>query len=68
MTHPVSMADVFDQIEAEGVQAFLAITPAQHEVERQRLQAKRAYEALHTPIETDAERNDPDEYPPEDDE
>ena len=63
-----SLADAFDEMEYVGIKAFHNLTPEQRaEQDRQRAE-QRAYEALHTPIETDAERNDPDEYPLEDDE
>ena len=64
----ISMADVFDDTEYTGIKAFHSLTPEQRAEENRKRTEQREYEALHTPVETDAERNDPDEYPPEDDE
>jgi hypothetical protein len=57
------MGSLFDQVEAELLKQFKAITPEQLAEEERRRQVQRDYEALHTAIETEEERNDPDEYP-----
>jgi hypothetical protein len=59
---------MFDDYEAELLKKFQAITPEQLAEEERRRKVKRDYEALHTPIETDEDRADTDEYPVEDDE
>jgi len=59
---------MFDDYEAELLKKFQAITPEQLAEEERRRKVKRDYEALHTPIETDEDRADIDEYPVEDDE
>jgi hypothetical protein len=59
---------MFDEFEAELLKQFKAITPEQLAEEERRRKVKRDYEALHTPIETDEDRADTDEYPVEDDE
>jgi hypothetical protein len=60
--------NMFDDYEAELLKQFKAITPEQLAEEERRRKVKRDYEALHTPIETDEDRADTDEYPVEDDE
>jgi hypothetical protein len=60
--------NMFDDYEAELLKQFKAITPEQLAEEEHRRKVKRDYEALHTPIETDEDRADTDEYPVEDDE
>jgi len=62
------MTNMFDEFEAELLKQFKAITPEQLAEEERRRKVKRDYEALHTPIETDEDRADTDEYPVEDDE
>ena len=57
------MANLFDEVEAELLKQFRAITPEQLAEDERRRQVKRDYEALHTAIETEEDRNDPDEYP-----
>jgi len=59
---------MFDDYEAELLKKFQAITPEQLAEEERRRKVKRDYEALHTPIETDEDRDDEDEYPEEGDE
>jgi hypothetical protein len=59
---------MFDDYEAELLKKFQAITPEQLAEDERRRKVKRDYEALHTPIETDEDRADTDEYPVEDDE
>jgi hypothetical protein len=62
------MGNLFDEVEAELMKQFKAITPEQLAEDERRRQVKRDYEALHTPIETDEERADKYEYPDEGDE
>ena len=57
------MSNLFDEVEAELMKQFKAITPEQLAEDERRRQVKRNYEALHTPIETDEDRADKDEYP-----
>ena len=57
------MANLFDQLEADLLKQFKAITPEQLAEDERRRQAQREYEAAHTAIETEEDRNDPDEYP-----
>ena len=59
----MNMANWFDEVEAELLKQFRAITPEQLAEDERRRQVKRDYEALHTAIETEEDRNDPDEYP-----
>lgn len=58
-----SMGNLFDEVESELMKQFKAITPEQLAEDERRRQVKRNYEALHTPIETDEDRADKDEYP-----
>ena len=60
-----SMSNLFDEVEAELLKQFKAITPEQLAEDERRRKVKRDYEALHTPIETDEDRADTDEYPEE---
>jgi hypothetical protein len=66
MTAPQPMGELFDQYEAELIAKDKATTPEQRAAEDQRRQAQRDHEAKHTPIETEADRADLDEYPTED--
>jgi hypothetical protein len=59
------MGNLFDQVEAEMLKQFKAITPEQLAEEEQLRQAKREYEAKHTAIETDKDRANKEEYPDE---
>ena len=61
------MGKLFDEVEAELLKQFKAITPEQLEKDERLRKAKRDYEALHTAIETDEDRADPERYPLEDD-
>lgn len=63
-----SIGNIFDEVEAELLRQFKAITPEQLAEDERLRQAKRDYEALHTPIETDEDRADKDEYPDDGDE
>lgn len=66
MTKPQTMGELIDQYEAELIAKYKAITPEQLAAEEQRRKIKAEYEALHTPIETDEDRANLDEYPAED--
>jgi hypothetical protein len=63
-----NMGQLFDEHEADLMKAHKAITPEQLAEENRLRKIKSDYEALHTAIETDEDRADPDKYPPEDDE
>lgn len=63
-----SMENLFAEVEAELLRQFKAITPEQLAEDERRRKVKRDYEALHTPIETDEDRADKDEYPDDGDE
>ena len=63
-----NMSKLFDEVEAELLRQFKSITPEQLEKDERLRNAKRDYEALHTAIETDEDRADPEKYPQEDDE
>jgi hypothetical protein len=63
-----NMGNLFAEVEAELMKQFKAITPEQLAEDERRRQVKRDYEALHTPIETDEDRADKDEYPDDGDE
>ena len=62
-----NMGKLFDEVEAELLKQFKAITPEQLEKDERLRKAKRDYEALHTAIETDEDRADPERYPLEED-
>ena len=62
-----TMGNLFDEVEAEMLRQFKALTPEQLAEEERRRQTQRDYEALHTPIETDEDRADLDEYPEDED-
>jgi len=66
MTAPQTMGELIDQLEAELLAQYKALTPEQLAAEQQRRKAKADYEAMHTPIETDEDRANTDEYPTED--
>jgi hypothetical protein len=63
-----TMGNMFDQLEAEMLKQFRAITPEQLAEDESRRKAQREYEAQHTAIETEADRANTDEYPEDDDE
>ena len=63
-----NMSKLFDEVEAELLRQFKSITPEQLASDERLRQAKRDYEALHTAIETDEDRADPEKYPQEDEE
>lgn len=58
-----NMSNLFGEVEAELMRQFKAITPEQLAEDERRRQVKRDYEAIHTPIETDEDRANTDEYP-----
>jgi hypothetical protein len=62
----MDMGKLFDEVELELLKEFKSLTPGQLEEEENRKKIKRAYEELHTPIETDEERADTYEYPEDD--
>ena len=51
-----NMGKLFDEVEAELLKQFKAITPEQLAEDERRRKVKRDYEALHTSIETDEDR------------
>ena len=63
-----NMGNIFDEVEAELLKQFKSITPEQLAEEERRREIQRNYEAQHTPIETDEDRADKDEYPDDGDE
>jgi hypothetical protein len=63
-----NMGNLFDEVESELLKQFKSITPEQLAEDERRRQVKRDYEALHTPIETDEDRANKDEYPDDDEE
>jgi len=63
-----SMGSLFEGLEIELMKAHKALTPEQLAEESRFRKIKSDYEALHTPIETDDDRADVDEYPPEEEE
>jgi hypothetical protein len=60
-----NMSNLFDEVESELMKQFKAITPEQLAEDERRRKIKRDYEALHTPVETDEDRANKDEYPDE---
>lgn len=62
-----TMGNIFDEVEAELLKQFKAITPEQLAEEERLRKIKSEYEALHTPIETDEDRADKYEYPDDED-
>jgi len=63
-----TMNNLFDEHEADLLKAFKAITPQQLAEENRLRKIKSDYEALHTAIETDADRANKEEYPDDGDE
>jgi hypothetical protein len=62
-----TMGSMFDEVEAELLGQFKALTPKQLEIEEHRRKLQRQYEASITPVETDEDRADKDEYPDDED-
>lgn len=63
-----TMGQMFEEVEQQLLKQFKSITPEQHAEEELKRQMQREWEAAHTPIETDADRANTDEYPEDDDE
>lgn len=61
-----TMGSMFDEVEAELLRQFKALTPKQLEIEEHRRKLQREYEASLNNIETDEDRADLDEYPEDD--
>jgi hypothetical protein len=61
------MGNMFDEVEAELLTQFKALTPKQLEIEEHRRKLQREYEASLNNIETDEDRADKDEYPDDED-
>ena len=68
MNNMNNMGNLFNEVEAELIKQFKAITPEQRAEEERQRQIQRGWEAAHTAIETDEDRGNKDEYPDEDDE
>jgi hypothetical protein len=62
-----TMDKLFAELEAEMLVQFKSLTPKQLEIEEHRRKLQRQYEASITPVETDEDRADTDEYPEDDD-
>jgi hypothetical protein len=62
-----TMGSMFDEVEAELLGQFKALTPKQLEIEEHRRKLQRQYEASITPVETDEDRANKDEYPDDED-
>ena len=62
-----TMGSMFDEVEAELLKQFKALTPKQLEIEEHRRKLQREYEASITAIETDEDRADKDKYPDDED-
>ena len=63
-----NMGDLMNEVEAELLRQFQALTPEQRAEEERQRQIQRDWEAAHTAIETDEDRADPEKYPEEDEE
>jgi hypothetical protein len=61
-----TMDNLFNEVEAEMLKQFKAITPKQLEIEEHRRKLQREYEASLNNIETDEDRDNKEEYPDED--
>jgi len=61
-----TMDNLFNELEAEMLKQFKAITPKQLEIEEHRRKLQRQYEASLNNIETDDDRDNKEEYPDED--
>ena len=60
-----NMNNLFNEVEAELLKQFKAITPEQRAEEERLRKIQRDWEAQHTAIETDEDRADPERYPEE---
>ena len=58
-----SMGNLMEQMEAEMFKQFRTMTPDQRAEEERKRQIQRDWEAKHTAIETEEDRNDSTEYP-----
>jgi hypothetical protein len=58
-----NMGNLMEQMEAEMFKQFRTMTPEQRAEEERQRQIQCDWEAKHTAIETEEDRNDPDEYP-----
>jgi hypothetical protein len=63
-----TMSNIFDEVEADLIKQYKAMTPKQLEIEEHCRKLQRQYEASITPIETDEDRANTDEYPVDEDE
>ena len=61
-----NMALLIDEEQAAGLAHWQSLTKEQRLEEKRLHKIKQDYEALHTPIETDEDRADTDEYPEDD--
>jgi hypothetical protein len=61
-----TMDNLFGELEAELLKQFKDTTPEQFAEEERRRQIQRDWEAAHTAIETDEDRDDADDYPEDD--
>jgi hypothetical protein len=57
----MNMGNLMDQLEADLLKQFKAITPEQRAEEERQRQIQRDWEAQHTAIETDEDRDSNDE-------
>jgi hypothetical protein len=63
-----TMGNLFDEVEADLLNQYRAITPKQFEIEEHRRKLQREYEASITSIETDEDRSNTEDYPVDEDE
>ena len=63
-----NMGDLMNDMEAELLKKWRAVSSEQREEEERQRQIQRDWEAAHTAIETDEDRADPEKYPEEDEE
>ena len=62
----MNMGNLMDQMEAELVKQFQAITPEQRAEEELQRKTQRDHEAKHMAVETDEDRANTEEYPEDD--
>ena len=62
----MNMGNLMDQMEAELVKQFQAITPEQRAQEELQRKTQRDHETKHTAVETEEDRANTDEYPEDD--
>lgn len=60
-----NMGSLMDQVQAELLKQWEATTAEQRAEEERQRQIQRDWEAKHTAVETEADRNNQDEYPEE---